>query len=94
VPRLDEFDLGLLVLLVLGTIERAEYAIDAVAGITENFSHAPGVQALDDEITDSLAHDQKLRRPTGSGRNVPAGRLLDATRGLASCSNYAALRLT
>ena len=35
VPRLDELD------LVAGAIERADHAVDAVAGITVNAAHAP-----------------------------------------------------
>src|SRR5262249_49901431 len=37
-------------------IERAEHAVDAVAGITENFSDAPGVEPFDQKIANSLGH--------------------------------------
>ena len=49
-PRLNELDLA------VGTVERAEHAVDAVAGISEHLPHAPRVQALDHEITDGLRH--------------------------------------
>ncbi len=61
VPRLDEFDLA------VGAIERAEHAIDAVAGIAENFAHAPRVKPLDKEIAHSFGHALTLRRNASSG---------------------------
>ena len=36
--------------------ERAEHAVDAVAGIAEDDPHAPGVQPLDHEIGDCPGH--------------------------------------
>ena len=47
-PRLDEFDLA------VGALQRAKHAVDAVAGIAEDFSHAPGMEPLDQEITNGL----------------------------------------
>ena len=43
VPRLDELDLA------VRAVERAEHAVDAVAGIAEDVPHAPLVQALDEK---------------------------------------------
>src|ERR1700749_581308 len=40
----------------LGAVQRAEHAVDAIAGIAEDFPHAPGVQALYDEVADRLRH--------------------------------------
>ena len=70
VPRLDESD------LVTRPIKRAKYAVDAVAGVTENPAHAPSTQALNNEVADSLAHDRApslknelCNRTTASRRN-------------------------
>jgi hypothetical protein len=54
VPCLDEFDLA------VGTVQGAEDAIDAVAWITEDFSHAPGVKSLDNKIANCLGHCRNL----------------------------------
>ena len=63
--RLDELDFA------LGAIKRAEHAVDAVAGIAEYFSDSPGVQPLNEEITDSLAHRQTPSR--GPATKFPTG---------------------
>ena len=54
VPRLDELDLA------LGAVERAEDAVDAVAGIAEDHAHAPCVQPLNEKVADRLCHGPKL----------------------------------
>jgi hypothetical protein len=50
VPGLDECD------FVARAIERPEYAVDAIAGVTKNPPNAPQVQALNNEIANCLAH--------------------------------------
>ena len=52
VTRLDELDFP------FGAVERAEHAVDAVAGIAEDVAHAPVVQTLNKEIADGLGHVQ------------------------------------
>ena len=54
-PRLDELDLA------VGAVERAEHAVDAVAGITKNLSHTPGVKAFNEKIADGLDHVRTLK---------------------------------
>ena len=49
-PGLDELDLA------LGAVERAEHAVDAVAGIAEDVPDAPVVETLDEKIADGLGH--------------------------------------
>jgi hypothetical protein len=51
VPRLDEFDLS------LRASQRPEHAVDAIAGITKNPPHAPGLQPGYEEVADRLFHE-------------------------------------
>src|SRR6185437_789446 len=55
VAGLDELDLAVC------PVERAEHSVDAVAGIAKDLSHSPGVEPLDDEVSDSLCHGQSSR---------------------------------
>ena len=50
VANLDQFDLA------VRPVQGLDYPVDAVAGIAEYFAHAPGVQPLDNEISNSLTH--------------------------------------
>ena len=50
VPDLDELDLA------FGALQRAEHAVDAVAGIAVDPSHAPLMKTLDKEVADGLGH--------------------------------------
>ena len=59
VPRLDQLDLP------IGPVQSLDHPVDAVARITEYLAHAPGVQALDDEISNGLAHIRLLRDDHG-----------------------------
>ena len=43
-------------ILPFGPLQRAEHAVDAVAGIAVDPPHAPLVKALDEEIADGLGH--------------------------------------
>jgi hypothetical protein len=45
VADLDEFDL-------VGALQRSDNAVDAVAGISEDSSDPPSVQAFNDEVAD------------------------------------------
>ena len=54
VPRLDELN------LVPGTVERADDAVDAIAGITVDATHAPFQQTRDKRIGYGLAHQVAL----------------------------------
>ena len=47
-------------------LQRAEHAVDAVAGIAEDPPHAPGMQPLDKKIADGLCHWQNLRGTPGA----------------------------
>src|SRR6478609_4205877 len=67
VARLNEFDLS------LRAIERAEHAVDAVAGISEDAAHAPRVKTLDNKVSDCLAH---CLLPERMHRRWSAGHLL------------------
>ncbi len=49
-PDLHEFE------LVLHLVERADQAVDAVAGKAENAPHAPLVKTLPDEFGNGLRH--------------------------------------
>src|SRR4051812_22999447 len=67
VTNLNEFDrprlvrvLVMLFRFTLRAIQRAEHAVDAVAGIAKNSAHAPRLESLDDEVTDSCGHGQLL----------------------------------
>jgi hypothetical protein len=51
VPDLDEGD-G-----VLGTVQRAEEAVDAIAGIAIDTADTPRLEPLDDEVRGRLAHE-------------------------------------
>jgi hypothetical protein len=51
VTGLNELDLA------LGTLQRTEHAVNAVAGIAKYPADAPLEQPLNDEIADSLRHD-------------------------------------
>ncbi|WP_300211644.1 hypothetical protein [Bradyrhizobium sp.] len=55
-PRLDKLDLASC------PVERTEYAVDAITGIAEYLSHAPGVQTFNKEIADGLRHLITFRR--------------------------------
>src|SRR6478672_5371338 len=50
-PRLDELD------LVGGTIERTEDAVDAVARVAVNATHAPSCEASDESVGYFVGHD-------------------------------------
>ena len=42
-------------IFAFGPLQRAEHAVDAVAGVAENPAHAPFVQPLHEEVADGLA---------------------------------------
>ena len=65
---LDELDLA------VGTVKGAEHAVDAVAGIAEDFCNAPGVKALNQKIAYSLTYVYKPRPgPARRGACRPTG---------------------
>ena len=57
VTRLHEFNLAFC------AIQRAEHAIDAVAGIAEHAAHAPLMQSFDDEVAYGRCHSNLPRVP-------------------------------
>src|ERR1700748_2769012 len=63
-PRLHEPDLA------VGPVQRAEHAVDAVAGVAEDVAHAPLMQALHDEVADGLGHGTARRKRDTAGRTV------------------------
>ena len=60
VARLNELDLA------VGTLQGAEHAVDAVAGIAEDLSNAPGMKSLNQKIADSLTHVHKPSAGAGT----------------------------
>src|SRR5690606_14217599 len=50
-PRLDEAD------LLVGAIQRAEHAIDAIARIAIDAPNAPLIEAFDQEVTNCYRHE-------------------------------------
>ena len=73
VSRLDELDLA------VGAVERLDHPVDAVAGVAEDRAHAPGVQALDDEVSDGLGHPGALHE-IGCGTRSRSRSLRDNAR--------------
>src|SRR5690606_1665504 len=69
VPDLDVFH------PVAGAIQRAEEAVDAVAGVAEDPADPPVAEALNDEVADGAGHEGTLRwrAEAGAGRASGAG---------------------
>ncbi len=61
--------------LAIGPLQGAEYAVDAVSGITKNLSDAPRMEALDQEVANGSAHEgsRECGRKTESLRALTQG---------------------